>query len=315
MLDQLKVLHSEICQFGLGFFNEVTVLNTDLNSNRLEIQAADSTGEMPVLIVNLMQAKDNPAPRLLVRIVNQQSNQSFCDIELQHGTCIMFSGNCHQKFAIEVLKKPEASLRRLLLIFRQYEITDFAKVGKTPSFGGINLKPANIFKQKDFLHQQDNFLLPNTLLAPLQGFADSNYFNNLSFKQMLAGGHGDMELATACRERALSSSQAALPIPTFKQQADESSFNKLLISKIHEIVKSNPLTKVGDKSKFSANSINNMKSPMSGNSPRNQVDAQSTTSKAQNIMNIFKMLGEKKNSPTIIKPDLSQNMNNMLSTL
>lgn len=133
---------------------------------------------------------------------------------------------------------------------------------------------------------------------------------------MLSGGQSDMEMATGGRERALSSSQANLPIPTFKQQAEESSFNKLLISKIHEIVKSNPLTKQADKSKFSAASINNMKSPMSGNSPRNQMDVQSTTSKAQqNIMSIFKMLGEKKNSPTIIKPDLTQSMSNMLSTL
>lgn len=54
-----------------------------------------------------------------------------------------------------------------MIVMRQYDITDFAKVGKTPSFGGINLKPSNIFKQKDFLLQQDNFLLPNTLLAPL----------------------------------------------------------------------------------------------------------------------------------------------------
>lgn len=41
MLDSLKVLHSEICQFGLGFFNEVTVMSPDLNSNKLEIQVAE----------------------------------------------------------------------------------------------------------------------------------------------------------------------------------------------------------------------------------------------------------------------------------
>ena len=35
----------------------------------------------------------------------------------------------------------------MLLTFRQFEINDFAKIGKTPSFGAINhtLLPTNLF--------------------------------------------------------------------------------------------------------------------------------------------------------------------------
>jgi hypothetical protein len=90
-----------------------------------------------------------------------------------------------------------------------------------------------------------------------------------------------MGIGLSGRERSLSSSQAHLTMPTFKQQAEENSFNKLLISKIHEIVKQNPLSKTGvEKPKFSATSMHNMKSQISVNSPRNTNNDGISTGKA-----------------------------------
>lgn len=70
----------------------------------------------------------------------------------------------------------------------------------------------------------------------------------------------------------------------------------------------NPVGKAGiEKSKFSAiASGHNLKSPISANSPRtNNVDMIST-GKTQNLMSIIKILGEKKTSPSVMKPELTQ---------
>jgi hypothetical protein len=74
-----------------------------------------------------------------------------------------------------------------MLVMKQYEITDFAKVGKTPSFGGINIKP--FFKQKDVVSPHDSFLL-NQGFLPFSSMNDQAFMhtNTNQLRQMIMGG-------------------------------------------------------------------------------------------------------------------------------
>jgi hypothetical protein len=47
-----------------------------------------------------------------------------------------FSPNCQGKFAFEFMKKPHIVHSRIVLTYRRHNFADFAKIGKTPSFGG-----------------------------------------------------------------------------------------------------------------------------------------------------------------------------------
>jgi len=66
---------------------------------------------------------------------------------VKHGTLIVFNHTCKNKYEIEFPKKSNKIARRMELVFTQKMLTDFAKIGKTPSFGGINLiTPTNLFQ-------------------------------------------------------------------------------------------------------------------------------------------------------------------------
>jgi len=57
--------------------------------------------------------------------------------------------------------------------------------------------------------------------------------------------------------------------------------------------------------------MHNMISQVSGNSPKNITES----AKNQNLMNILRMLGDKKNSPNTIRPELSQGMRDVFQQL
>jgi len=97
-----------------------------------------------------MQAKNYVNIKLASKILNLKTNKHIKEFELQHGTCFVFTGNCNQKFAIEFEPPPSEDVFKLFIVMKQYDVSDFTKVGKTPSFGGMNLK-APIFKTNNLI--------------------------------------------------------------------------------------------------------------------------------------------------------------------
>ena len=117
-----------------------------------------------------------------------------------------------------MVKKQPSTLCRAIISFKQLDVSDFVKAGKTPHFGAMMMKPQAVFetsqKQKD---------------------ANNNVISQLASSIMAADHNSGLE----SRERAMSSQFGFQQKRTFKQQDKEQSFQQLLMSKYRETSRGN----------------------------------------------------------------------------
>ena len=86
----------------------------------------------------------NTHKNIEAKVVEIQTGKIHKTLPIKHGSMLIFSPECQKRFRLEI---PEATFNNpLAVIFRQNHAGDIGNVGKTPSFGGINLiTPTNLF--------------------------------------------------------------------------------------------------------------------------------------------------------------------------
>jgi len=68
----------------------------------------------------------------------QPSKKFVLEMDYQHGTMMAFTPQCAEKYVVELSKRSSTINKRIMLTFRQQMVPDWAKIGKTPSFGAVN---------------------------------------------------------------------------------------------------------------------------------------------------------------------------------
>lgn len=57
-----------------------------------------------------MESKVLKSHKIQARVIELKTHKVAAEVDLIHGSCLMFSANCHEKFAIELVKKQPSTL-------------------------------------------------------------------------------------------------------------------------------------------------------------------------------------------------------------